>query len=232
MHRPNGNLSDTLKKRLRGSARTSRTRRRRRIALLIVFSPAIVCLGIIANIWGSTKDLVHTQVADVSNEPVAIVFGAGVLPSGKPSLILQGRLDGAIALYKQGKASRLLMSGDNRTKYYNEPKAMRTYALNHGVRDKDLILDFAGRDTYDTCYRAKHHFGVDRAVFVTQAYHAPRALYIGRTMGIDAEALAVPNLDQYPGLQANYTSRECLAEIKAWWEVHISHRKPYVNQGK
>jgi vancomycin permeability regulator SanA len=91
------------------------------LALLLLLSPFIACLGIFTHIWWSTKDFVFDQAGQVPKEPVAVVFGAGVLSSGKPSLILQDRLDGAIALYRQSKVGRLLMSGDNRTKYYNEP---------------------------------------------------------------------------------------------------------------
>ena len=52
------------------------------------------------------------------------------------------------------------MSGDNSYLDYNEPGAMREYALSLGVPEGAVVLDYAGRRTYDTCYRARAIFGI------------------------------------------------------------------------
>ncbi|HWD38651.1 MAG TPA: ElyC/SanA/YdcF family protein [Fimbriimonas sp.] len=204
----------------------------RRLLLIVVGLPLLALILSIGYIQGSTFDHVYTKLNDLPEKPFAIVPGAGLRPGGKPSLILQARLDGAIDLYRFKIVRKLLMSGDNRTKYYNEPAAMRQYALEQGVPSKDILLDFAGRDTYDTCYRAKAVFGCKSAVVVTQQYHASRAVFLARSFGIDAVAYAVPNLTQFPALQFNYTLREYLADLKALWDVNISHRDPYVDSQK
>jgi vancomycin permeability regulator SanA len=206
-------------------------RRRRKWPLVVLGTPVLCFFGIVSFFYWSTRGVVFTKSGDVPVEPVAIVFGAG-LHNGKPSLILRDRLDGSIELYRQGKVKKILMSGDNRARNYNEPAAMRRYALGQGVPNADILLDYAGRDTYDTCYRARNVFGLTSAVLVTQAYHAPRAVYLARAMGIDAVAYAVPNLDQFPSLQLGYTGREYLADAKAFWDLNFSHRKPYVESSK
>ncbi len=203
--------------------------KRRKWPLVIVGMPLTFFVLVVLYFNLSTRGYVFSDSADVSTAPVAIVFGAGLQKGGKPSRVLRARLDGSIALYRQGKVRKLLMSGDNRTRYYNEPEAMRRYALQANVPKADIIVDFAGRDTYDTCYRAKNVFGFSHAILVTQAYHAPRAVYLARGMGIDAVALAVPNLTQFPLLQMSYTGREYLADAKAWWDLSVSHRRPYVD---
>jgi len=157
-------------------------------------------------------------------EDVAIVFGAYVFRSGAPSLVLHDRLEAGIELYKQGIVKKLLMSGDNRFVDYNEPDAMRGYAIRRGVPPSDVIADYGGRDTYDTCFRAKHIFGVNQAILVTQGFHAPRTAYIARGVGLNAVVYAVPDFDRYPGLRLGYSTREYLADVKAWWDVNISHR--------
>jgi vancomycin permeability regulator SanA len=91
--------------------------------------------------------------------PVAIVFGAGLRRDGSPTQVLRDRVETAVELYKQGKVSKLLMSGDNRFEYYNEPEAMRRMP-ELGIPDEDIVLDYAGRRTYDTRYRAGAIFGV------------------------------------------------------------------------
>ncbi len=53
---------------------------------------------------------------------------------------------------------------------------MRDVALNLGVPERDIVLDYAGRSTYDTCYRARDIFGIRSAILVTQRFHLDRAL--------------------------------------------------------
>ena len=95
-------------------------------------------------------------------------------------------MDTAAQLYFSGKVEKLLMSGDNRFVDYNEPEAMRQYARSLGVPEEAIVLDYAGRRTYDTCYRARDIFGVQSAILVTQNFHLPRALFTCNALGIRA----------------------------------------------
>jgi vancomycin permeability regulator SanA len=192
---------------------------------------AIGILGIVAVVDVVTKETVAYRTTDLVSVPetrVAIIFGAHVLGNGQPSPILGDRVDAGVALYKAGKVKKLLMSGDNRFVDYNEVAVMQAYAVEHGVPKEDIVLDYAGRSTYDTCYRAKHIFGLDSAVLVTQRYHSPRAVYTCRGLGIDAVGYMVNDFDKYPDLLIPYTSREILATVNAWIELHITHPKAEV----
>ena len=110
----------------------------------------------------------------------------GLWRNGTPTPVLQDRIETAADLYFAGKVEKLLMSGDNRFIYYNEPGAMREYAISLGVPEEDIVLDYAGRRTYDTCYRAKAIFGLEKAILVTQAFHMPRALYTCNQLGVES----------------------------------------------
>ncbi|MFH1906686.1 MAG: ElyC/SanA/YdcF family protein, partial [Chloroflexota bacterium] len=112
-------------------------------------------------------------------------LGAGLWRDGSPTPVLRDRV-AAADLYFNGKVEKLLMSGDNRFVEYNEPGAMREYALSLGVPDEAIVLDYAGRRSYDTCYRAKAIFGLERAVVVTQGFHLPRVLYTCNALGLEA----------------------------------------------
>ncbi len=163
-------------------------------------------------------------------EPVAIVFGAGLWSDGTPTPILQDRIATAADLYFSGRAQKLLLSGDNRFVYYNEPEAMRQYALKLGVPNEALVLDYAGRRTYDTCYRAKVIFGVEKALVVTQRYHLYRAVYTCRALGIDATGV-VADRRPYPTLPYIYWNlREILATSRALLDVHITRPLPVLGQ--
>ncbi len=158
---------------------------------------------------------------------VAIVLGAGLRSDGKPTLFLRDRLKGAIELYRLGKVDGLLMTGDNHVHSYDEPSAMRDYALDHGVPVGAITLDFAGFDTYDSCVRAHSIFGVTGAIVVTQSYHLPRAVYLCRSAGIDAVGLGMSDWGRYPdGQMATYQGREVLATVKAMWDADVRRPDP------
>jgi len=188
------------------------------VALVLIFFTLVI-----ARIDVSSKPYRFTDINAVPNHRVGIIFGALVYRSGKLSPILQDRVDGGIALYRAGKIQKLLMTGDNHTSDYDEVTNMEAYALSQGVPKDDIVLDYAGLDTYDSCYRAKHIFGVDSATLVTQQYHAPRATYLCRTVGIDATTYALPDFEKYPDLRFSYSAREDLADIKARWKAEVTH---------
>src|SRR5512133_1816391 len=164
------------------------------------------------------------ETFSISNAParrVAIVFGAEVKKDGTPSVILKDRVETAVALYKSGKVEKLLMSGDNRFEDYNEPESMRQYALTLGMPDSDIVLDYAGRRTYDTCYRAKEIFGVDSAVLVTQAFHLPRSLFLCKAFGMDAVGVESENYYYLKRSRLIWNTRELLATVQSVLDVYL-----------
>ena len=150
---------------------------------------------------------------------VAVVFGASVYSNGDLSPILADRIDTAIELYRSRKVDRILVSGDSRHRSYNEPKTMQDYLIGHDVAARDVIVDYAGRSTYETCLRAKEVFGLERAVLVSQGYHLPRALYIANQLGLASVGVAG---DLRLNQQIDYQSvREWAAEVKAYLNLHV-----------
>lgn len=176
-----------------------------------------------------TEEYARSKRFPVEEAPVrrtAIVFGAGLLRSGAPSAVLRDRIETAVALYKSGKVEKLLMSGDNRYVDYNEPGAMSDYAAQMGVPAKDIILDFAGRRTYDTCYRARNIFGVQEAILVTQNFHLPRALYTCNQLGVQSVGVPADGRYYLRRYRAFWGLREAAATTVALWEIWISHPLP------
>ena len=157
---------------------------------------------------------------------VAIVFGAGLWFDGGPSPVLRDRIVTAANLYFSGKVEKLLFSGDNPSFDYNEPLAMKNYALSLGVPDEKIVLDYAGRRTYDTCYRAQEIFGVRQAILVTQKFHLPRALFLCNALKL--EAVGVPaDVRQYRSRSQLYWNlREVPATLVALWEVYVTRPLP------
>ena len=158
--------------------------------------------------------------------PVAIIFGAGLDRNGTPSAVLRDRLEIAAQLYRAGKVKKLLMSGDNRFVDYNEPGAMRDYAVSLGVPEEDIVLDFAGRRTYDTCYRARHIFAVSEAILVTQNFHMPRALVTCNNLGVQSTGVPAEKRRYLRRYYAFWIIRELPATTVALWEVWVARPLP------
>ena len=156
-------------------------------------------------------------VEDVPADNVAIVFGAAVYSNGRLSGILQDRVDTAVQLYLAGTVQKILVSGDNRFENYDEPTAMMAYAIENGVSPDDIQPDFAGRRTYDTCYRAHEIFQLDSAILVTQNFHLPRALFTCLQLGIDVVGVSADS--QLYRDSGWYEGRETLATAVALWDV-------------
>jgi vancomycin permeability regulator SanA len=114
-----------------------------------------------------------------------------------------------IALYELGASDRLLMSGDNTKKDYDEVNTMKQYAIDHGIPSEYIFMDHAGISTYDSIYRAKEIFQAGKIIIVTQEYHLYRALYISDSLGIEAYGVAAD-----PVLYAGQELRE-MREIMA-----------------
>ena len=145
------------------------------------------------------------------NYEAILVLGCSVRPDGSPSDMLADRLDAAIELYDHGVAPMLLLSGDQDV-HYDEIAAMRAYAEAHGVPPEAIGTDGKGYSTFDSMYRARYEFGLKKILVVTQAYHLPRALYIGRYYGIDAEGAMAADV-RYSG-QWKRDIREIAARSK------------------
>lgn len=172
-----------------------------------------------------SKDKIYRSAETVPSENrIAIVLGAKVWDDGSLSHALLDRVTTAVELYKAGKVKKLLMSGDNPTHQYDEPTAMKAEAIRQGVPENDVVLDFAGRRTYDTCYRAKEIFEIKKAIIVSQEFHLPRSIYLCQNMEIDSIGI-VANKRTY--LAENYWAfREFFSVFSAWFEMNFIPFEP------
>lgn len=170
--------------------------------------------------------------SDIPTKPVAIVFGAGLWRDGSPTPVLRDRVATAARLYQEGKIEKLLMSGDNSDIYYNEPEAMRQFAVGLGVPDEAIVLDYAGRRTYDTCYRARHIFSIKEAILVTQAFHLPRAIYTCNLLGVPAVGIPADQRQYRRRSLMFWNMRELPATMVALWEIHYSKPKPFLGESE
>ena len=199
------------------------------IFFILIFS-GVLLLGLPRLFTGIYASKRIFSIENSPKAPVAIVFGAGLNRDGSPTTVLRHRVSTAAELYFAGKVEKILMSGDNRTLDYNEPASMYEYAINLGVPAEDIVLDYAGRRTYDTCYRANYIFGIKKAILVTQNFHLPRAVFICNSLNIESTGVSA-DLREYRRLaELSWNIRELPASLMALIDVWIRHPLPVLGQ--
>jgi vancomycin permeability regulator SanA len=190
----------------------------------VVFLLCLALAGYAGIRWEISKAVegrIFTDAKDAPVNAVAMVLGAEAYTPDIPSPALAYRLDAAIQLYKDGKSKLLLMSGDGREEDYNEITTMTSYATEHGVPASAIIADPSGLRTYDSCRRARSVYGLTSLTVVSQYEHLRRAVYTCRALGIDA--VGVVGAPFYGPAAARYFLREQLAQVLAWFDVHLIH---------
>ena len=160
----------------------------------------------------SGRILSPQEAAQLSDVDCILVLGCLVNYGGVPSDMLHDRLRQSVELYQLGAAPKLLMSGDHSRTDYDEVNAMKNVALEAGVPSEAVFMDHAGFSTYESMYRARDIFCVERVIIVSQRYHLYRAVYNARQLGLDAWGVAAEDI-AYVG-QTMRETREILARAK------------------
>ena len=137
---------------------------------------------------------------------------------GRPNTYFTNRIHTAAGLFHAGKIEYIIASGDNHTRRYDEPTAMRDSLKAHGVPSDRIVLDYAGFRTLDSVIRAKEVFGCDSITVISQADHNARALYIAEANGIEAVAVSAP-LRAGRWVRTRLALREWLARDKMMLDI-------------
>lgn len=190
------------------------------VLLILLFTMYFWLIPAIFIKVGSSQIYNYDNIELVPESKIVLVLGAGLDSDGTPSDVLEDRLITASELYKSGKVKKFLLSGDNRTEYYNEPKVMKKYLLQEiGIPEKDIVLDYAGRRTYDSCRRAKEIWGLDEFLIVTQEFHLYRSLYLCKKMGLQVYGVSADR--HWYFFDAIMETRELLAMHKAVLDLYV-----------
>ena len=200
------------------------------IVLLVLFLLAIVLVfGINYYVKFSTKKQIikDNDFSNIDNIDCILILGAKIWDDG-PSPMLNDRLEVGIDLYKNGVAPKIIMSGDHHLPDYDEVNVMKEFAINEGVPSKDVFMDHAGFSTYDSIYRAKEIFKAQNIIIVTQEYHLYRALYIAKSLGLNAYGVSA-NPRVYAG-QTYRELREILARDKDFVKSIFKPKSTYLGE--
>lgn len=185
----------------------------RNLLIIVLISLPLGILAIDYWVTRSTQAQLYTDVQQIPYRKVGLVLGTGkYLGNGQENLFYRYRIEAAVALYKAGKVSFLLVSGDNSRKDYSEPEMMKTDLIAAGVPAEKIFLDFAGFRTLDSIVRCREVFGEDNITIISQAFHNQRALFLANHKEVDAVAYNARDVQGEAGLKVAF--REKLARVK------------------
>lgn len=146
------------------------------------------------------------------------------LKGGRENLYFRYRMEAALSVYKAGKCRKIVVSGDNGRKEYDETSDMKNFLMEHGVKEEDILCDYAGFRTLDSVLRMRNVFQLKKFLVISQKMHLLRAIYIGKSHALDVAGFAaedVPFSYHYMG-----KVREIFARNKAVLDIWMN-KKPY-----
>ncbi len=191
-----------------------------------------LALGIICflgSLWANVHVKSHAEkkmfdkTSKIPKNRVGLVLGTSkYMVGGGINGYFKHRMDAAYQLYKNKKVDRLIVSGDNHKKGYNEPQQMKDYLVDLGVKEDHIYLDYAGFRTFDSMIRAKEIFGQDTLTIISQKFHNERALFICESVGVEAVAYNA----KMPYFTKRMRIREYLAKCKAVLDIYLLRTKP------
>lgn len=194
---------------------------------LLATSLLAALLVLLGNMWvvNNSEAYVYSNWAQLPDNEVGLVLGTSpYTQGGESNPHFKGRIAAAVELYQLGKVRHLLVSGANPDASYNEPRKMWQALTAAGVPAAAISMDFAGLRTFDSLARAQQVFGLDRVTVITQEYHAYRAVFIGKKLGMQPVAYAAPGDESGPAFQP--FAREVFARVQAILDIFLLETRP------
>jgi SanA protein len=201
-----------------------RLRKKIKIGLVLLCLPLLVVFVSNYAIESFAKGKTYSNVALIKKNKVGLVLGmAKTLANGRVNLYFKYRIAATVALYKEGKISFVLVSGDNSAKGYDEPTDFKEELVKRGIPPEKIFLDYAGFRTLDSVIRAKEIFGQEQITIISQQFHNERAIYLAEKHDIGAVGYNAQNVSRRYGFKVQV--REYLARTKVFLDI-LFHVKP------
>ncbi len=155
-------------------ARAKKRGMRRALVVLFLLLPVLL----LAYLFHVAKQIENQSTSDETHKAdVIIVMGAAEY-NGRPSPVLQGRLNHALLLYLQGFAPYILTTGGaGGDPEFTEGGVGRAYLTRHGVRSEAIITENRGATTVqslDSAAETMHRMNLHSCIVVSDGYHIYR----------------------------------------------------------
>ena len=191
--------------------------------LLVLLVAGFIVYANLAPVWASRGRL-FDKTDNLPAAKVGLVFGTSDSYRGRENRYFRYRIDAAVKVWNAGKVETLLVSGDNRSKYYNEPEKMKAALMEEGVPKHRIVCDYAGLRTLDSVVRAKEIFSADTILVISQRFQNERAIYLAQANGMEAYGFNAEDVETKAGFRTKF--REVGARVKMWLDVNLLDTRP------
>ena len=194
---------------------------------VLLFAAAVVCINIL--VAYKTADLTFYDVSKIKSNKTGLLLGTShLLKGGGKNPFFYNRIEAAVELYRAGKIENIIVSGDNRTRYYNEPEEMRKELLKQGIPVDRIYLDYAGRRTLDSVVRCGEVFGQNSFTVISQKFHNQRAVFLGRLSGFDVVGFNARDVNYFWGFKTRF--REYFARLNMFTDLFFGKRPRFLGE--
>lgn len=183
----------------------------------------VVAYANLAASWVSRGRL-FTEAKELPETKVGLVFGTTDRINGRENLYFRYRIDAAEKVWKAGKVETLIVSGDNRSPYYDEPAKMKQALMARGIPGDRIVRDPRGLRTLDSVVRAKEIYGINSILLISQRFQNQRAIYLAKANGIEAYGFNARDVETQAGIKTKI--REVGARVKMWLDVNFLNTRP------
>jgi uncharacterized SAM-binding protein YcdF (DUF218 family) len=161
--------------------------RRLRRAVIAAAVVMVVMAGYLVVTWYQVRSTGRTDQA----RPVdAIVVMGAAQFDGRPAPVLAARLDHVVALWGEGLAPRVVVTGGNQPgDRFTEAEASRAYLVDRGIPETAILAENTGRNSYDSLVGVRDvlaPLGLRSVLIVTDPYHSLRVRLVAEELGLVA----------------------------------------------
>lgn len=192
-----------------------RQRRRRRRLSRWVFALTLFVIVAVPLAIAAIMGMVYWQARTDEARPVdAIVILGAAQYNGRPSPVLEARLDHALDLWNRGLATRIVVTGGKQAgDAYTEAETEATYLIERGVPEDAILYENTAHDTWDSMQGVAavlKEAGLSRVLIVSDGFHLLRAELMARHLGLtpySSPATESP-IAAWSGTEFSYVIRE------------------------
>ena len=160
-----------------------------RLLTRVAAGAAALTGGVLAvHLWGTAQSIRHQSTVDeVRPADVIVVLGAAEY-RGRPSPVLEARLNHALFLYHQNMASRILTTGGaGGDPTFTEGGVGRAYLTRHGIPEEAVIAETHAATTVESTAAAveiMRRMNLGSCIIVSDGYHIYRVKKMLEASGI------------------------------------------------
>ena len=203
--------------------------------VIALFLLPILAIGTVAALYLfveiRTAGKRYDNIKEIPYRRVGLVLGTSPRTiRGTTNYYFKYRIDACVKLYKAGKIKKILVSGDNLAKEYNEPRYMKNALMRQGIPESDIVLDYAGLRTLDSVIRSKEVFGLEDVTIISQGFHNARAVFIALHHGIDAIGFDAKEIKHTRTYLTYGIGREALARTKMFIDLILNKQPKFLGK--